>query len=113
MYLDRLFFSQLTEISDLYEDFIMYPIEDGDGLGSSYDWNLLTAPQTYLDRAPRPYDLGRGVGGGSLINGLCWTRGGSADFDAWVALGNLGWGWDDLLPYFKKARRLGDLKIKY
>lgn len=86
----------------------MYPIEDGDGLGTSYDWNLWTAPQTYLDGAERPYDMGRGVGGGSLINGMCWTRGGKADYDAWVTLGNPGWGWDDLLPYFKKSENYTD-----
>ena len=63
--------------SDNYEDFILYPFEDGDGLGTSYDWNLWTTPQTYLDGAARPYDMGRGIGGGSLINGMCWTRGGS------------------------------------
>ncbi|KAJ8060390.1 hypothetical protein OCU04_010719 [Sclerotinia nivalis] len=81
----------------------MYPFDDGEGLGSSYDWNLWTAPQTSLDGSSRPIDLGKGVGGGSLINGMCWTRGGSADYDAWVALGNPGWGWNDLLPYFKKT----------
>ncbi|KAI9649804.1 hypothetical protein NHQ30_002385 [Ciborinia camelliae] len=86
------------------EDFIKYPFDDGEGLGSSYDWNLWTAPQTYLDGSSRPFDLGKGIGGGSLINGMCWTRGGSADYDAWVALGNPGWGWDDLLPYFKRVR---------
>ncbi|KAF7947702.1 hypothetical protein EAE96_008782 [Botrytis aclada] len=85
------------------ESFIKYPFEDGEGLGSSYDWNLWTAPQTSLDGSSRPIDLGKGVGGGSLINGMCWTRGGSADYDAWVALGNPGWGWNDLLPYFKKT----------
>ncbi|TGO15329.1 hypothetical protein BTUL_0041g00130 [Botrytis tulipae] len=85
------------------EDFIKYPFDDGEGLGSSYDWNLWTAPQTSLDGSSRPMDLGKGVGGGSLINGMCWTRGGSADYDAWVALGNPGWGWNDLLPYFKRT----------
>ncbi|APA13089.1 hypothetical protein sscle_10g078590 [Sclerotinia sclerotiorum 1980 UF-70] len=85
------------------EDFIIYPFDDGEGLGSSYDWNLWSAPQTSLDGSSRPIDLGKGVGGGSLINGMCWTRGGSADYDAWVALGNPGWGWNDLLPYFKKT----------
>ncbi|CAG8979985.1 hypothetical protein HYALB_00005158 [Hymenoscyphus albidus] len=88
---------------DNYEETILNPIEDGHGLGTKYDWNLFTAPQKFLDGHPRPYDMGRGVGGGSLINGMCWTRGGSADFDAWEALGNPGWGWNDLLPYFKKA----------
>lgn len=72
-------------------------------MSTSYDWNLWTAPQTHLDGASRPFDLGKGVGGGSLINGMCWTRGGSADYDAWVALGNPGWGWNDMLPYFKKV----------
>ncbi|TGO87750.1 hypothetical protein BPOR_0206g00080 [Botrytis porri] len=85
------------------EYFIKYPFENGEGLGSSYDWNLWTAPQTSLDGSSRPMDLGKGVGGSSLINGMCWTRGGSADYDAWVALGNPGWGWNDLLPYFKKT----------
>ncbi|KAF4626283.1 hypothetical protein G7Y89_g11875 [Cudoniella acicularis] len=87
---------------DNYENIILYPIDDGDGLGTKYDWNLWTAPQIHLDGQPRPYDMGRGVGGGSLINGMCWTRGGSADYDAWESLGNPGWGWEGLLPYFKK-----------
>jgi len=93
----------LTDFSDNYEDIIMYPIDDGDGLNTNYDWNLWTAPQIYLDGASRPYDMGRGIGGGSLINGMCWTRGGSADYDAWKALGNPEWGWENLLPYFKKV----------
>ncbi|XMA17919.1 hypothetical protein WAI453_010710 [Rhynchosporium graminicola] len=90
---------------DNYEDLILFPIEEGYGLGTKYDWNLWTVPQTNLDGAARPYNMGRGVGGGSLINGMCWTRGGRADYDAWVALGNEGWGWDDPLPYFKKSER--------
>ncbi|PVH82137.1 GMC oxidoreductase [Cadophora sp. DSE1049] len=93
---------------DNYEDLILFPIEDGYGLGTKYDWNLWTVPQTYLDGAARPYDMGRGVGGGSLLNGMCWTRGGRADYDAWAALGNEGWGWEDLLPYFKKSENYTD-----
>ena len=93
--------------ADIYrdnnEDFIKYPNEDGLGLGTTYDWNLWTVPQTNLDGSAEPYPMGRGVGGGSLINGMCWTRGGMADYDAWVTLGNPGWGWEDLLPYFKKV----------
>jgi choline dehydrogenase-like flavoprotein len=96
--------STLTYIRDKDEDFIVYPFDDGDGLDTSYDWNLWTAPQKFLDGTSRPFDLGKGVGGGSLINGMCWTRGGTADYDAWVALGNPGWGWDDMLPYFKKVK---------
>ncbi|KAK2627695.1 hypothetical protein QTJ16_002341 [Diplocarpon rosae] len=93
---------------DNYENLILDPIEDGNGLGTKYDWNIWTVPQTYLDGAARPYDIGRGVGGGSLINGMCWVRGGKADYDAWKALGNDGWGWDDLLPYFKKSENYTD-----
>ncbi|PQE03811.1 GMC oxidoreductase protein [Rutstroemia sp. NJR-2017a BBW] len=93
---------------DKGEDFIRYPFDDGDGLDTSYDWNLWTAPQKFLDSASRPFDLGKGVGGGSLINGMCWTRGSTADYDAWVALGNPGWGWDDMLPYFKKTETYTD-----
>ncbi|EPE24373.1 FAD/NAD(P)-binding protein [Glarea lozoyensis ATCC 20868] len=55
---------------DDYEEIILNPNDDGDGLGTNYDWNLWTAPQTFLDGQSRPYDMGRGVGGGSLINGL-------------------------------------------
>jgi choline dehydrogenase len=47
--------------------------------------------------------MGRGVGGGSLINGMLWNRGGQVDFGIWEELGNLGWNWTQLLPYFKKA----------
>jgi choline dehydrogenase-like flavoprotein len=38
------------------------------------------------------------------VNAMVWHRGFQADFDAWVTLGNDGWGWDDLVPYFKKVR---------
>jgi choline dehydrogenase-like flavoprotein len=52
--------------------------------------------------------LAEGIGGGSIINGMCWARGGKADYDAWVALGNPGWGWNDLLPYFMKTENYTD-----
>ena len=47
--------------------------------------------------------MGKGVGGGSLINGLLWNRGGQVDFDIWEQLGNANWSWADLLPYFRKS----------
>jgi choline dehydrogenase len=49
------------------------------------------------------YPRGRVLGGSSSINGLIYVRGQPEDFDHWAQLGNRGWGWDDLLPYFKKA----------
>ena len=49
------------------------------------------------------YPRGRVLGGSSSINGLIYVRGQPEDFDHWAQLGNRGWGWDDILPYFKKA----------
>jgi len=43
------------------------------------------------------------VGGGTVVNGMFFARGAAADYDAWEQLGNPGWGWDGLLPYFKKV----------
>ena len=43
------------------------------------------------------------MGGSTILNGLCWTRGSEANFNAWEALGNPGWGWDDMQPYFRKV----------
>src|SRR5438067_8499470 len=50
-----------------------------------------------------PYPRGRVLGGSSSINGLIYIRGQPEDFDHWAQLGNRGWGWDDVLPYFKRA----------
>ncbi|KAI8314295.1 hypothetical protein K4K61_005320 [Colletotrichum sp. SAR11_59] len=72
---------------------------------SGYGQDVLTAPQTFLDGKTRDINQGKVVGGGSVVNGMCWTRGAAADFDAWEELGNDGWGWDGLLPYFKKVER--------
>ncbi|HEY1261242.1 MAG TPA: GMC family oxidoreductase N-terminal domain-containing protein [Stellaceae bacterium] len=49
------------------------------------------------------YPRGRVLGGSSSINGLIYVRGQPEDFDHWMQLGNRGWGWDDVFPYFKKA----------
>ncbi len=49
------------------------------------------------------YPRGRVLGGSSSINGLIYVRGQPEDFDHWAQLGNRGWVWDDVLPYFKRA----------
>jgi len=56
-------------------------------------------------RAPARYEQARVLGGGSTINGLVGNRGAPADYDEWKALGAEGWGWDDVLPYFRKLER--------
>ncbi|KAH0437369.1 hypothetical protein CcaCcLH18_03931 [Colletotrichum camelliae] len=72
---------------------------------SGYGEDVRTAPQTFLDGQTRDINQGKVVGGGSVVNGMCWTRGAAADFDAWEELGNDGWGWEGLLPYFKKVEK--------
>lgn len=89
--------------ADHGESTIALPGMIGDEIGSRYDWNLSTTAQTYLNGEPRTISQGHGLGGGTLINGMLWNRGGVGDYEAWVQLGNEGWSWDDLLPYFRKS----------
>lgn len=77
----------------------------GHGFPPAYNWNFTTAPQAFLDNNTRDYGQGHVVGGGSILNGAVMTRGSRADYDAWQALGNPGWDWHGLLPYFKKVCR--------
>lgn len=94
----------LTIVSrDHYEEFIQVPQFVGSDIGSQYDWKLTTEPQSYLDGAVRPMPQGKVLGGGSILNAMCWNRGGQQDYDAWETLGNPGWSWSSLLPYFKKV----------
>lgn len=60
-------------------------------------------PQIHLDGRPRNIPQGRALGGGTILNGMLWSRGGQGDYQDWVDLGNAGWGWEDLLPYFRKS----------
>lgn len=92
--------------SDHYEPIIQDPVYVGSDVGGIYDWNLVTTPQTQLDGGVRPMPQGKVLGGGSILNAMCWNRGGADDYDAWEALGNPGWGWDGMLPYFKKVNHL-------
>ena len=66
-------------------------------------WPYLTEPQTHLNGAQRKWPRGRVVGGCSSINGNLFVRGDPLEYDKWRdRLGCSGWGWDDLLPYFKR-----------
>lgn len=88
---------------DNYEEFIQVPQFVGSNIGSKYDWNLQTVPQTFLDGVRRPMPQGRVLGGGTILNAMCWNRGGREDYDLWESFGNPGWGWEGILPYFKKS----------
>ena len=65
-----------------------------------------TQPEPGLQGRQIPLPRGQGTGGSSNVNGQIFVRGQREDFDAWRDLGNAGWGYDDLLPYFRKLERL-------
>lgn len=68
-----------------------------------YSFNLTSVPQRGLDNHTFGVPAAAVVGGGTVINGMFFDRGSIADYDAWELLGNEGWRWKDLLPYFKKV----------
>jgi choline dehydrogenase-like flavoprotein len=67
------------------------------------DWCYRTEPVPGLNGRALAYPRGRVLGGSSAINGMIYMRGQSADYDHWRQLGNAGWGWEDVLPYFLKS----------
>jgi choline dehydrogenase len=67
------------------------------------NWGYQTEPEPELDGRRVAWPRGRVLGGSSAINGLVYIRGQREDFELWRQLGNRGWGWDDVLPYFKRA----------
>jgi choline dehydrogenase len=70
---------------------------------TSVNWMYQTEPEPGLDGRSIFQPRGKVLGGSSSINGLLYVRGQHEDFDRWRQLGNSGWGFDDILPYFKKA----------
>ena len=68
-----------------------------------YNWMYEGLPEPGLLDAKCFLPRGKVLGGTGSINGMVYLRGQSQDFDHWRALGNVGWGYDDVLPYFKKA----------
>lgn len=71
----------------------------------STDWCFSTEPEPFLGGRSLPYPRGRVLGGCSSINGMVYTRGHAADYDGWEAEGNAGWGWQDVLPFFRQTER--------
>ena len=67
------------------------------------DWCFKTEPDETMNNRSIRYPRGKTLGGSSSINGLLWVRGQSDDYNIWRQLGNKGWGWDDVLPYFLKS----------
>ncbi len=67
------------------------------------DWCFNTEKDETMNNRSIRYPRGKTLGGSSSINGLLWIRGQSNDYDNWRQLGNNGWGWNDVLPYFLKS----------
>ncbi|KAI3322688.1 GMC oxidoreductase [Xylariaceae sp. AK1471] len=89
----------------LDEDAINEPGRFLQTLGSKYDWQFETVPQPGLGGRILAWPRGKVLGGSSALNLMTWNRGCREDYDAWRNLGNEGWGWDDLLPFFKKCEK--------
>jgi choline dehydrogenase len=66
------------------------------------DWMFTTEPEQGLHGRTLNYPRGKVIGGCSAINAMVYMRGQAADYDHWRQLGLTGWGWDDVLPFFKR-----------
>ena len=71
--------------------------------GPKVNWGYRTVPQKHLNNREMWYPQGRTLGGGSSINAMIYTRGHSTDYDRWASSGAVGWTYNDVLPYFRKA----------
>ncbi|WP_110031083.1 choline dehydrogenase [Hoeflea marina] len=67
-----------------------------------FNWGLRTEPEPGLDGRVMNLPRGKGLGGSSSINGMCYVRGNPMDFELWSALGAEGWHWANVLPYYKR-----------
>ncbi|HEY9847670.1 MAG TPA: GMC family oxidoreductase N-terminal domain-containing protein, partial [Candidatus Caenarcaniphilales bacterium] len=71
--------------------------------GTEVDWGYFTEPEPYLNGRKLYCPRGKVLGGTSSINAMLYMRGNPQDYDRWQALGNPGWSYEDVLPYFKKS----------
>ncbi len=78
---------------------LAYPLQ-----GRRYNWAYLTDPEPYMNNRRMECGRGKGLGGSSLINGMCYIRGNALDYDNWAKQSGLeNWSYLDCLPYFKRA----------
>jgi choline dehydrogenase len=83
---------------------IEIPLAFGMMLKSRIDWDLASEPEPGLDLRRNYVPRGKVLGGSSSLNAMIYIRGNCADYDEWEALGATGWGYEDVLPYFKRAK---------
>ncbi len=72
-------------------------------MGGLYTWPYRTEPQKHLAGRVLYSPRGKVLGGGSSVNGMVYCRGTAADYDRWQQMGNRGWSYADVMPYFKRA----------
>ena len=70
---------------------------------SEVDWDYSTEPQSELGDRELYWPRGKTLGGSSSLNAMIYIRGHPYDYDTWAELGNEGWGYDEMLEYFKRA----------
>ncbi|WP_040610769.1 GMC family oxidoreductase N-terminal domain-containing protein, partial [Oceaniovalibus guishaninsula] len=73
-----------------------------------YDWGYRTEPEPHLGNRVLATPRGKVIGGSSSINGMVFVRGHAKDFDHWAESGARGWGYADVLPYFKRMETWDD-----
>ena len=72
------------------------------------NWCYETDPEPNMNDRKLPWPRGKVLGGSSSINGMVYIRGQKTDYDGWEAAGNSGWGYRDVLPYFKKSENFSE-----
>ncbi|MGI4795945.1 MAG: GMC family oxidoreductase [Janthinobacterium lividum] len=77
-------------------------------------WQFKSDPMPATNNREIQYTQGKTLGGSSTVNGMVYNRGQAADFNSWAQRGNRGWGYDDVLQYFRRTeRRVGDADTRY
>ena len=80
---------------------------------TDYNWAFQSVPQTGLNGRRSYQPRGKTLGGSSSINGMVYVRGHRSDYDHWASLGNAGWSYDEVLPYFRRAENNECFKDDY
>ena len=80
---------------------------------STVDWGFSTEPQAHVNMRRMYLPRGKTLGGSSSTNAMAYVRGNKADYDEWAALGNPGWSFEEVLPYFKKSENNEDFGGQY
>jgi len=87
-----------------WNPFVHMPAGVGELLKSKWvNWHFHTAPEPYMNNRALYWPRGKVLGGSSSMNGMVYIRGHRSDYDEWAELGCPGWGYDEVLPYFKRS----------